>query len=162
MKPEDIDPEEREEFVIMLTAPLLIEDKIMTLEEAVNYYEEKVSQEPENPSYIIGLAHIFDLSKRAEDAVPLMETALRLEPQAMDPYLWLGDWYYHKKDSQKAFNYYQDLYQLIESGEGIHYILDGSPEKFVESFFEGFIGLAKHLKKPLPPDLNKWLKESEV
>nr|NIM18126.1 hypothetical protein [Candidatus Aminicenantes bacterium]NIM84745.1 hypothetical protein [Candidatus Aminicenantes bacterium]NIN24238.1 hypothetical protein [Candidatus Aminicenantes bacterium]NIN47965.1 hypothetical protein [Candidatus Aminicenantes bacterium]NIN90901.1 hypothetical protein [Candidatus Aminicenantes bacterium] len=34
LKPEDIDPEERDEFVIMLIDPLLIEGKIMTLEEA--------------------------------------------------------------------------------------------------------------------------------
>lgn len=155
----EVNPGDREEFVLNLGEEEPIDGKIMTFDEAVEYYAEKVSQEPENPSYIIGYANILQRVKRSEDATPLFKLAMKIDPKAVDCYLVLGRTAHEKGNLQEAYMYWEKARLLLDSGN--YYKVKTDPAIFRMSFYSQFIELCKMLNKPIPPDVLEWLEQYE-
>lgn len=154
-----VNPEDREEFVLSLMEKEPLDGKIMSFDEAVEYYEEKVSREPENPSYIIGYANILQRVRRSEDAIPLFKLAMKIDPEAVDPYLVLARVAKEKGNLQEAYSYMMKAHQLLDTGN--YYKLKTDPEIFRMSFYSQFAELCQEFKKPIPAEVLEWLKEYE-
>jgi tetratricopeptide (TPR) repeat protein len=150
-------PEERIHFTILVGEPDIIDGDPISIEEKVEYFSEKLSRDPKNVEYTLHLASSLHLSKRSEDAAPLMESLLNMSPPSPDAYLWLGTRAISNGKLQKAYELYTELYQLLAFGPNNLFFLEDTREEFEIIFSNNFLSLGLRLKKRLPKELEEWL-----
>jgi tetratricopeptide (TPR) repeat protein len=156
----DLKPEETHDFTVTFGDVRPIDGKKMTAEEAVEYYEEKLSQNPTNPECIIGLANSLRHVKRSEDAEPLYKLALQQDKKAVDAYTNLGQMAQARKNLKEAYNYYYEAYRILDTGN--YYRMFQDKDFFKAHFFNNFVDVAMALGEPVPGEIVEWLKEMDA
>lgn len=156
---EDLDPEEAESFIVVPAEIDTVDGEMMTAEEAVEYCREKLSRDPRNPALIVELAFWLLHAKRSEEALPLYEFVLKLDPMAVDAHLFLGSMAYKKGDVKGAYNFFKEAYRLKDDGNT--YLMGSDPEEIKEVVFGNLADISLLLKKPIPEDVLDWMKAQE-
>lgn len=91
---------------------------------AINVFQDRMKQEPNNLEVVIGLAEIFFDLGIAKESVPLLQRALELNPQDHRPYRYLGlinrDTFASEQAALKYLKKYTDL--VPRDPFGYHYI----------------------------------------
>lgn len=143
------DEKDRGKRTIVIGEVKPIDGKKMKMEEAIEHYEKKLREDPQNPLYLIGYANTLRTAKRTEDAIPQYELALGYDPLCVEAYVSAGQIAMNKGDLNTAYEYFKKASEIIHTGN--YYKVSQDLDEFKEAVLDNFMDIAKKLgQKPAP------------
>ncbi len=76
--------------------------KEMSVSQAIETYKNRITDEPDNAEYLIGLGNIYFYVDKWTDAIPHLEKAIALDPEYVEVYYTLAEIAEAKNDVDKA------------------------------------------------------------
>lgn len=156
---EDLEPEEAESFVVVPAEIDPVDGEMMTAEDAVEHCREKLSRDPRDPALLIELCYWLLHSKRSEEAIPLYELVLELDPLAVEAHIALGNMAFKKGDLKGAYDFIKTAYRLRDDGN--LYSIGDDAEAFKDVIYGNLADISILLKKPLPEEVMDWLESRD-
>lgn len=88
--------------------------------EALVFAKAAVKAEPRNATYLVNLGRLYLKYEVVEDALPLIEKALRYEPSLYDAPRAMGEFFYQVGNGHRAASYFKQALAVSPSGQRHH------------------------------------------
>ncbi|MDC0358842.1 tetratricopeptide repeat protein [Oligoflexia bacterium] len=93
------------------------------LEQGLEEISKALKYEPENTSYLLMQAGIFEALKRPREAEPIYLALISKNPELLDPYIILSNFYLENKNNEQALAILQKLIKRVPEEAAAHYYL---------------------------------------